>query len=532
MKNAPYPSPLSPRQHVAELIKWMSTDVYEKDHIIAIALLCAVAGENIFLLGPPGTAKSLVAARLKGVFSDARSFDYLMSRFSTPDEIFGPVSISRLKKNDRYERITEGYLPEAHVVFLDEIWKAGPSIQNTLLTVINEHTFYNGGTAMKTPMKVLIAASNELPARDEGLEALWDRFLMRMISNCIHGERDFFKMLVSPQLTPAPPSRELLITDELYDKWQRESAKVKLSDEVKQSVSFVRQRLNKLEADDGNKLRFYISDRRWRKAFGLMQTSAFLNGRDTIDLSDFFLLVHSFWNDIDAIPAVVETFAESLTAWLRNEIHELELNIRRSVKGDTPATAKAAEPERREPKIFDYFYFQLDGHAAGKVYFSKYDYSTLADSARQGVIYLDTARHKMMLRALIPGTQFDAKTQNATDVRQVSLKRSETGVYIDGVHYPFVTDGTPQPASPVAESSGKKSRSLKNLPVYKRVEEMGKMLSDLTHRWNASSKSTWETDPNIFLPKDDRAVIDKAIKEADGLLRTVEVKLKNLRSML
>ncbi|MDE5786416.1 MAG: AAA family ATPase, partial [Duncaniella sp.] len=115
-KTASSPAPLSPRRHVAELIKWMSTDVYEKDHIIAMTLLCAAAGENIFLLGPPGTAKSMVAARLKGVFSDARSFDYLMSRFSTPDEIFGPVSISRLKKNDRYERLTAGYLPEAHVV--------------------------------------------------------------------------------------------------------------------------------------------------------------------------------------------------------------------------------------------------------------------------------------------------------------------------------------------------------------------------------------------------------------------------------
>lgn len=178
--------------HIKVLVKWMSQGVYEKEHIIAAALLCAVAGENMFLLGPPGTAKSMVASRLKMVFKDAKAFDYLMSRFSTPDEIFGPISISRLKNDDRYERLTEGYLPEADIVFLDEIWKAGPSIQNTLLTVINEHLFHNGGQVVQTRMKALIAASNELPAKEEGLEALWDRFLVRMVSNCIESDTSFF----------------------------------------------------------------------------------------------------------------------------------------------------------------------------------------------------------------------------------------------------------------------------------------------------------------------------------------------------
>lgn len=94
-------APLTPKTHILQLIDWMAQGVYEKEQIIAMALLCAVAGENIFLLGPPGTAKSLVAARLKGVFKDAKAFDYLMSRFSTPDEIFGPISISRLKNEDK-----------------------------------------------------------------------------------------------------------------------------------------------------------------------------------------------------------------------------------------------------------------------------------------------------------------------------------------------------------------------------------------------------------------------------------------------
>lgn len=304
--------PAVQRDHVQQLIEWMSQGVYEKEQIIAVSLLCAMAGENLFLLGPPGTAKSMVASRLKMVFKDGKSFDYLMSRFSTPDEIFGPISISRLKNEDIYERLTSGYLPEADVVFLDEIWKAGPSIQNTLLTVINEHIFHNGGKIIKTPMKVLIAASNELPAKDEGLEALWDRFLMRMASNCIESDTAFFRMLKSEHTDFKPLPEQLYITEELYIKWQTESQSVTMADSVMNAIKSLRKLLANHEKEDGNQLRYYVSDRRWRKAYRLMQTSAYLNGRIEINLTDYLLLIHSFWNDIESIPNVLSAFTLSL----------------------------------------------------------------------------------------------------------------------------------------------------------------------------------------------------------------------------
>ena len=267
-------------QHVRELLKAMSDGVYEKEHIIAMTLLSAIAGESIFLLGPPGTAKSLVARRLKMIFKDGQAFEYLMSRFSTPDEIFGPVSISLLKNEDKYERVVDGFLPTATVVFLDEIWKAGPSIQNALLTAINERIYQNGSNTLQLPMKALIAASNELPAENEGLEALWDRFLVRMVSNCIQNENTFCKMIRQKNSKPKPILEHLLISEELYAEWQREIEDVEITNEVCSIITHIRKRLKaEIKKDNVEEMDYYISDRRWKKCVHLLQSSAFLNGR-------------------------------------------------------------------------------------------------------------------------------------------------------------------------------------------------------------------------------------------------------------
>ena len=148
-------------------------------------------------------------------FKESRSFEYLMSRFSTPDEIFGPVSITKLKDEDTYERVIDGYLPTADIVFLDEIWKAGPAIQNSLLTALNERIFRNGNHDINLPLKTIISASNELPAEGEGLEALWDRFLIRYIVEPIN-QRHIFLQLLTGKEEPCEVSDHLSFSDKEF----------------------------------------------------------------------------------------------------------------------------------------------------------------------------------------------------------------------------------------------------------------------------------------------------------------------------
>lgn len=519
--------PPSAREHIRQLIVWMSQGVYEKEQIIAVALLCAVAGENMFLLGPPGTAKSMVASRLKRVFKDGKSFDYLMSRFSTPDEIFGPVSISRLKNDDRYERLTAGYLPEADVVFLDEIWKAGPSIQNTLLTVINEHVFYNGGRPIHTPMKILIAASNELPAKDEGLEALWDRFLMRMVSNCVESDTAFFKMIKSAEAEISQLPDALYITGQLYDEWQRSSREIGMHDSVADAIKALRKTMVAREREDGNQLRYYISDRRWRKAYRLMQTSAYLNGRAEINLTDYLLLIHSFWNDVECIPAVLEAFTSSITDKTVKTLAKIDKAIRQIM---TPQKDSAPNPVSSRLNDdtsgfaeYDYFYYLVENFPDGETYFSKWDYKALSTAPRDGVRYFDTKRKKYIIHTLVAGQPFDAQSQNASNLTKVRIQKCPNGAIIDNTPYAF------RKKTPAVNTD---PALLQTLPVYLRVSNIRNMFLSCVESWEKIVTDNWADCDNLFLSSADLALVNKMIKDVTDLIKATEVKLNNVTMLL
>lgn len=291
------------RPRIAALIEQLNINLFEKEKVIRLALLSAIAGESIFLLGPPGVAKSMIARRLKYAFIEAKSFEYLMGKFSTPDEVFGPVSISKLKNEDKYERLTDKYLPGANIVFLDEIWKASPPIQNALLTVLNEKIYRNGAQEFKVDIRGLISASNELPLKGEGLEALWDRFLIRMMVTGIQDETKFNLMITLPSLGNDEDmvSPENKIAVEEYESWTDAINEVTFPRHILGLIDHFRKTIRQRNATADPENQMYVSDRRWRKIAHLYRASAFLNGRSEVNVMDCFLTQDCIWNQYEQV---------------------------------------------------------------------------------------------------------------------------------------------------------------------------------------------------------------------------------------
>ncbi|AHI52804.1 AAA family ATPase [Spiroplasma culicicola] len=278
-------------ERIKKLIEAISYQVYEKETIFRLAMLALLGEESIFLLGKPGIAKSLISRRMKFAIKNGTNFEYLMSKFSTPEEIYGPIDL-RLLKDGKYVRVVDGYLPASNIGFLDEIWKAGPSIQNTLLTIINEKIFRNGGKDIKVPLKLLISASNELPAEGEGLEALFDRFIIRYIAEGLKENDNFEQLLDGESSLDVEVDPRLQISIEELEAWKKQVRQVRIS---RKSLDFIHYFRKKMNAETHGEA--YISDRRWKKISGLMKTSAFYNGRAETDIPDLFVIPYCIWDN-------------------------------------------------------------------------------------------------------------------------------------------------------------------------------------------------------------------------------------------
>lgn len=437
------------------LLAALTQGLYEKDHEIALSLLSAIAGESVLLLGPPGVAKSMIARRIKCAFKGAKSFEYLMSRFSTPDDLFGPVSISRLKESDSYERITTGFLPEADIVFLDEIWKAGPAILNTLLTIVNEKTFRNGKEVSHVPMKLLIGASNELPADGEGLEALWDRFLVRMECGCVKDEQNFYKILMEDNeeeaLNGFAIDDELLITPAEYEAWQKSIRQTNIDTEVLECFTYIRQRLPKLKiVDDGDENtsrihNVYVSDRRWKHIMRLLRASAFVQGRTSVTLADVPTLLYCLWNEPEEIEALLPVIVSAMLHPLRKEIERVDGAISVELKNARVKQALRQAEERGDTRdenkqIFDNFYYRVDNYGTGNTFIFLVDFRHLpafshVNAPMDGVIYPDPQNPKRsIIRSMADSIGLIGNGVNAT---RVKLYRGENDIYLNGVKYPI-----------------------------------------------------------------------------------------------
>ena len=307
-----------------------------KEEVARLLFISAIAGEHLIMIGPPGTAKSAIVRSFADVL-DAQYFDYLLTRFTEPNEIFGPVDIQAFREGS-YQRRTEGMLPRAQIAFLDEIFKANSAILNSLLTILSARRFHHGGHSERVPLVSMFAASNDVPT-DESLAAIFDRFLLRVGVDYLDSYH-FRGLLTKGALLEARSVRP--------DADTHNPASVSASD-LAMAQRLCLELLVNLDEDflaTYKALVFQIrgegiglSDRRIVKMLKLFAASAIYDGRLEVNDSDFFVLRH-IWNSPEQQDILQEIVGPVLDTWF-----EQNPNSRRI--GATPASLQDLLSELR-----------------------------------------------------------------------------------------------------------------------------------------------------------------------------------------
>lgn len=505
------------QERIALLLHSLNEGLFEKEHVMAMALLAAVSGESLFLLGPPGVAKSMIARRMKKAFRDGRSFEYLMSRFSTPDEIFGPVSVTALKDENRYVRMTEGYLPEADVVFLDEIWKAGPGIQNALLTVLNEKIYLNGKDEMHLPLKLIVAASNELPDEQENLEALWDRFLVRCLVTGIT-DKELFNRMVSSSVQAGPETDiRLQLTSDEMKIWSEGIDAVELPPFVFTFLHAFRSRLCafNVRADEKADREIYVSDRRWKKIVRLWRASAFLNGKSCVHPSDLLLLYDCVWDVPEQRREVATLLTDALCEMSAEHVGLPLLSERMAALKDE---AVPVAPLRPAFKVVKAFFYQIRSMYANRtvlVYTSEYD---ALDEAVKVPFILTTDRRKTGAQIL---RKYDkSRYPDVFPKDLLEVVRTRDGLQVNGRDYELVrSDAEDMAAAPSPEPSVQ-------VDVMRRVAGELEHAARLMGQWQAEEEEYARG--HLFLDDGMRGILSDALRRVHSEITSLQIDCQEL----
>ncbi|MFI6138655.1 AAA family ATPase [Streptomyces griseus] len=274
----------------------VSDRFYERADVVRTLVVALLAGQHSLVLGPPGTAKSEIARELTGRVEGAAYWEILLSKFTAPTRMFGPVDVAALTRGE-YRQVYEGRATTAHVAFIDEIFKCSTAALNETLGYLNERIYHpeSGGEPIHCPLIGAITASNELPTGEE-TAAIYDRLLVRIEVGYLADPSNFAALVRSAVSRPAAPVRTTVELAALQEAVSRSVPAVALPDAVVDAVCSLRAALRRKE--------LVASDRRWRQAVGLLQASAYLDGRPAVAETDLTVLTHVLWDSPAQRPTV------------------------------------------------------------------------------------------------------------------------------------------------------------------------------------------------------------------------------------
>ena len=326
--------------------KQLNSELVEREREIHAIQVALVAGANCFLLGPPGTAKSLTIERHAAYISGVRYFSLLMTKMTVLDEVFGPVSLKGLEE-DRYARILTGYLAEAELAFLDEIWKSNSAALNALLWATNERKARNDGKIINLPLSSMFCASNELP-ESEALNAIYDRIEVRLEVNPVRDPGNQRRVLqMGGKLPEATP---ILTWNDVVDMKQQAEA-VLVGDGVLDKMIELRRALREEGIEP--------TERRWAKSVPLLRAEAALDGCTEVEIEHLAFLTNVLWDRPEQIADV-----ETIVLGLANPLQKKALDMLQGIEGlsaevesivargeDEDMTGSAMEIQRKIKKV-------------------------------------------------------------------------------------------------------------------------------------------------------------------------------------